>query len=155
MKRPVLVQRGVVAIEVALLILPCFFLLPTMLYFARMTLHSIVLQQAAQNSGRYLASVPPEDMTDAARQAVVLDVAGRIVSDSVTGAHLDNQPQTVIFVCQNNPCSQHTYSTLPALVDTHITLFFSDPIFMGVGGFADLSGQSTLQYQARLPYAYR
>jgi Flp pilus assembly protein TadG len=122
-------QRGVVAIETALVLLASFALLPFMLYFARLTLHGAVLQQASFSASRYLATLPREQMRDPAQQAAALGVARSLISEAVAGAQLDTSPRVIEFVCDITECSQMGFAGAPALVTVHITLLFTDPVF--------------------------
>jgi Flp pilus assembly protein TadG len=122
-------QRGVVAIETALVLLASFALLPFMLYFARLTLHGAVLQQASFSATRYLATLPREQMRDPALQAAALNVARGLIGEAVAGAQLDTSPRAIEFMCDITECSQMGFAGAPALVTAHITLLFTDPVF--------------------------
>ena len=122
-------QRGVVAIETALLLLASFALLPFLLYFARLTLHSAVLQQASFSASRYLATLPREQIRDPALQATALGVARGLISEAVAGARLDTRPWAIEIECDDFDCNQMGFAGMPALVTVHIRLLFTDPVF--------------------------
>jgi len=128
--RRCLPQRGVVAIETAFLLLTCFMLLPFMLYFSRLALHSAVLQQAAFDAARYVATLPREQIRDAALQATALNVARGLIVDAVAGAQLDTLPNAIEIECDYIDCDQMSFSGAPALVSVRVTLLFRDPVFM-------------------------
>jgi hypothetical protein len=124
-------QAGAIAVEAALVLLACFMLLPFLLYFARLTLHAAVLQQAAFNAARYMATLPPEQIRDPALQTVALDVARGLVGQAVAGARLDTGPQAIEIECDSIDCGSLAVPGVPARIDVQLMLRFSDPFFLG------------------------
>jgi len=145
--------RGAVAIEMALVLLQCFVLLPTALYCARVALHSAVMQQAAHGAARYLSSLPPEVMRNADNQAVAQLVARNLVSDSIAAARLDTAPGSVNIHCDLADCSQLLPNQVLNVVHVHIGLVLEDPIFSN--GFQTyVAAPRSYFYDARARYAY-
>lgn len=114
-------QRGVAAVEAAVL-LPVLILFITFpIFFARCYWHYTVAQKAAQDAARYLSSVPAQEMRSKklakAAAAVALDIARREIAELAPGTAIDD-PQIY--------CDQSLCGTFPGKVPNtvHVLLNF-------------------------------
>lgn len=127
------VQRGIAAIELALL-LPVFLLLLTLpLYFGRVFWHYTVIQNAAQDAARYLSSVPQIEMKDPSRIAGVLGVANAIIGAEVAELNPGSYPPAVGIQCNGAVCAGFS---LPSTVSVNVQLLMEDIFFFNATGLS-------------------
>lgn len=83
-------QRGVVAVEAALLMsVTALLLLPGMLYVGRMTWHAIALHKAVFAASRIIAAQPQETMVQPGASARLVAMADAYVRQATRDAGLD------------------------------------------------------------------
>jgi len=119
-------QRGVAAVELAL-ILPFFLgLLMLPLFYGRLFWHYSVMERAAQDGARYLSRVPLVEMRNPARTAEVAAVAKAIVSAEV--AELAPGPESIHInvECDALDC---TGFAIPTVVSVGVQLQITDIFF--------------------------
>lgn len=79
-------QRGVAAVELALILLMASFILPVVFLFARVFYHHNVLKQATQDAANYMASAPRIELMTPDGMSAVRDRAKKMVRDAVAGS---------------------------------------------------------------------
>jgi Flp pilus assembly protein TadG len=139
-------ERGVAAVEFALLAVLLVVLLVAPLSLGRILWHYTVMQKAAHDATRYLAQVPDGEMRTPALVAHVERVARAIVSAEMADLNPGNDAIPVVTVqCNGVTCGG---STSPSTVRVHILLEVSDPFFRkNFGGEfgLPLNAESTLR----------
>lgn len=121
-------QRGVAAIEAAL-VLPIFLIFLTFpLYYARCFWHYTAAQKAAQDAARYLSQVSAAEMRSKtlakAASDIALTIAEREISELAPGSTID----TPIIQCDDLPCGSKI-GKAPSTVRVFITFSMVDNIF--------------------------
>ncbi|MDO8311779.1 MAG: TadE/TadG family type IV pilus assembly protein [Sideroxyarcus sp.] len=76
-------QRGVAAVEFAIILPLLIGLLAFPFFFGRVSLYYSVAQKAAQNAAAYLATVPKVEMHDNNKSAAARDMAEEIVNATI------------------------------------------------------------------------
>lgn len=119
-------QRGIAAMELALLMPVLLMLLTFPLFFGRLLWHYSVINRAAQDAARYLSTVPLSDIRNANRAPAVTAVAKAIV-DAELG-ELAPGPDTigVTVGCDYLQCLGFT---TPANVNVGVQMELTDIFF--------------------------
>ncbi|MYN04099.1 hypothetical protein GTP41_18565 [Pseudoduganella sp. DS3] len=121
--------RGVALIELVAVLAVCVPLLLGILYYGRMAMDGALLDRAASDAARYLATLPPEELRDSARRAVVLANAQSMLEQALQASGLALQDLQVDYRCGLNSCSMVTPSnplasiTVIAVLQYRATLF--------------------------------
>jgi uncharacterized membrane protein len=121
-------QRGVAAVEAALIV-PIFVVLLTVpIYYARCFWHYTVAQKAAQDAARYLSQVSAAEMrAPALAQAagnIALQIAQREMAELVPGSAMG----VPVVQCDYLPCGT-VIGSAPATVRVYITFSMYDNVF--------------------------
>jgi Flp pilus assembly protein TadG len=122
-------QRGIAAVELAL-ILPFFLvLLMTPLFFGRVFWHYSVIERAAQDGARYLSRVPLNEIRNPARSLEVAAVAQAIAGAEL--AELAPGPDAIGITadCDALPCMGFL---TPATVSVAVQLQVTDIFFVNL-----------------------
>lgn len=137
-------QRGIAAIEFAL-ILPAFLLLLVLpLYFGRVLWHYTAIQKAAQDGARYLSSLPRNEMSDPTRRADAEATARGIIAAETAELNAGNSPPLVTVLCDNLSCAGFS---IPASVNVGISMSMEDIFFPDVTQLnIILTARSTMAY---------
>jgi Flp pilus assembly protein TadG len=121
-------QRGIAAIELALL-LPLFVMMLVFpVYLGRVFWHYTVIEHAAQDAARYLSKVPLSEMTNPGRAATVVAVANQIVVAELAELAPGKYPYTLAVACNNAVCGGFIE---PATVGVTIQVYMEDVLFPG------------------------
>ncbi|NVD96990.1 TadE/TadG family type IV pilus assembly protein [Massilia sp. BJB1822] len=138
-------QGGVVAIELAVVLDMAALLLAVLLLGGRMMWHYSVLQRAAFDAARYMATMPRPELANPMQAPVLAARAGQLVLDAVSEAALDTSPGAgqVSVRCDDLPCG----GTPPQRIRVTVQIQLSDPLFnlLGAGSIA-LTGSSVQPY---------
>lgn len=123
-------QRGIAAVELAL-ILPVFLILLTLpLFFGRVFWHYSVVQRAANDAARYLSAIPLSEIKNSSRTPNVVAVANAIVQSEVAELAAGPDPILVTVLCDSiGQCGGYA---IPATVTVTIQLQMSDIFFSGI-----------------------
>ena len=123
-------QRGMAAVEFAI-ILPVLVLLLIMpLYPGRVFWHYTAIQNAAQDAARYLSKVPAADLGNPDRAGAAAAVASSIVAmELAPGPYA----YAVAVTCDGGVCSGFT---MPSTVRVHVSLLVQDVFFAGINPLA-------------------
>lgn len=121
-------QRGVAAVEFAVL-LPCLALvLASLILCARFMWHYTVAHKAAQDAARYMATVPAVEMRSPAlavqAKAVAVEIAAREMADLAPGSALP----VADVLCDSNSCGV-LIGVVPSTVKVTLAFRMRDPIF--------------------------
>lgn len=122
-------QRGIAAVELALILPFMVLMLAAPLYFGRVFWHYSVVERAAGDAARYLASVPIAEMKDPNRAGDVVAVAQAIVATEISELNPGNFPPGVTIQCDNLGC--FGFST-PSTVSVGIQLYVENVFFPGI-----------------------
>jgi hypothetical protein len=119
-------QRGIAAVELAV-ILPLFVvLLAFPVYLGRVFWHYSVIQQAAQDAARYLSKAPLAEMSNPTRAVAVAAVANQIVAEELAELAPGSIPTIVTVVCDGGSCGG---MVRPATVRVNIQMYMEDIFF--------------------------
>ncbi len=99
-------QRGVAAVEFALLLPLLLAVLSVMALIIQTLLCYNAMQGAVQSAARCMAATSAGDMTRAARRQEAVTAARRIVKDAVAASGLPAiaNDELIVVMCDNNPC---------------------------------------------------
>ncbi|HJU99748.1 MAG TPA: TadE/TadG family type IV pilus assembly protein [Burkholderiaceae bacterium] len=142
-------QRGIAAVEFAL-ILPVFLVLLVLpLFMGRVLWHYTAAQKAAHDAVRYLASASAQDMKDAARASYVVDMAHSIAAAET--AELNPGPGSIVItpMCDGTACDG---LALPATVTVTVRIRVDDIFFPNAT--MDMLGSSSMLLTANATYPY-
>jgi Flp pilus assembly protein TadG len=140
-------QRGIAAVELAL-VLPAFVLLLAATVFLGRTLyHYQVMLKAAHDATRYLASAPALEVSSSARMAGTVAVARAIADAEIADLHTGGDPPVVSVMCNSGgACAGFS---VPVNVGVRIESLLGDDLVpvnpYGLNG-VDLTAQATMRY---------
>lgn len=97
-------SRGIAAIEFALVLGVCVFILAACLYCGRLLMSGAVLDRATVDATRYLATVPVEHMRNDARRAAALLQARMMLETALNDAGIPTQGMYLDFDCGLGDC---------------------------------------------------
>jgi hypothetical protein len=121
-------QRGIAAVEAAIMIPILIVFLTFPIFYARCYWHYTVAQKAAQDAARYLSSVPALEMQSKklakAAAAVSLEIAQREIAELAPGTSIDD-PQVY---CDAVLCGS-VAGKVPSTVHVFINFGIVDNIF--------------------------
>ncbi len=147
-------RRGVALIELALILMFAIGLLPVVLVLGRVFWHDIALQKVTYAGARYMASLPPVQMSNPAQVAQARQLVYQMVGEAARGAHLAMAPGAgeVTILCGEDDCNGA--SELPATVQVRVRLEMTAGEMAGATGawFAPL-GNITMKSAVTLRYA--
>lgn len=114
-------QRGVAAVELALILLFSSFLLPVVFLFARVFYHYNVIKQATQDAANAMASTPRIELVTFAGMAAAKARSEQMVMNAISAAGI-KPPETLIvdFFCNGVTCVAAT-----PVVDIRVYASFS------------------------------
>ena len=122
-------QRGVAAIEFAIVV-PLFILvLAPLILYARYEWHYTVAQKAAQDAARYMSSVSAMEMRSKTlagyAQAIAVQIAKTEMAELSPGDDIADPSVT----CDGHACAQSSGAALPSTVSVYITFNLVDTFF--------------------------
>ncbi|MDY0961108.1 MULTISPECIES: TadE/TadG family type IV pilus assembly protein [Massilia] len=121
-------QRGVAAVEFAVL-LPCLALvLASLILCARLMWHYTVAHKAAQDAARYMATVPAVEMRSPALAVEAKAVAVEIAKREMVDLALGRNAATTDVQCDSYNCG-FLIGEVPSTVKVALALRIRDPIF--------------------------
>ncbi|MES2018719.1 MAG: TadE/TadG family type IV pilus assembly protein [Pseudomonadota bacterium] len=128
-------QRGVAAVEFAVILPVLLVLLAFPIIFGRAFMHYSVAQKAAHDAARYLSSIPLVEMQDPTRVSEAEAIARQIVADETAELNPGHGfPVNVTVQCDSLACG----FGLPAVVTVSVRMrmfddYFNDLTWMVVG----------------------
>ena len=142
-------QRGVAAVEAAVLLPLLLVLLVFPLFFGRIFWHYAVLQKAAHDAARYLATVPLVEMNNPARGPLAADLARAIATTETAELYAgENSPVSITVLCDDGNCD----AGLPATVSVLARTRMYDPFFGSVT--KPIFGEDGLLLRAKVVMRY-
>lgn len=143
-------QRGVAAIEFALIILVIITLMAAAYEFGRVTWQYNVLQKAAHDAARYLSSAPRVELSTTSGRNAAMATTRQIVFDALSAAGVVLQdPSDLDVVCDF--CGSASFVPSAMRVKLFVVLNRNDSLFAGLsfGWLPDLA----LNADITVPYA--
>ena len=143
-------QRGVAAVELAIILPILMMLLTVPFYFGRAFWHYTVAEKAAHDAARYLSSIPVTEMKSQARIAAIVDVARQIYDQEVAELNPGMFPPTPTITCGNFVCDG---ISVPDTVRVAVRMRVFDN-FAGTSNsdYKDEEGGIVLTADVTLPY---
>ena len=110
------IQRGVVAVEAALMIAATFVVLPILLYLSQIIYHALVLDKAAYSAARLMAALPDASYAYGVGAGTLPGLGKGYINDAVIEAGLQATPQndSTLIGCDGRSC-EHGIPTLLSL----------------------------------------
>jgi hypothetical protein len=110
-------QRGVAAIELALITVAVFWLLPFVFWFGRIFYEYNVLLKAGHQAARYMAALPAAEIGSFGASAAAMTTARQMVIDAGSGAGIDLSGIGGIIECAPDGCG--TAGEVPTTIRLH------------------------------------
>lgn len=142
-------ERGVAAVEFAVILPVILIMLALPLFFGRVMWHYTAAQKAAYDAARYLSSVPRGEIKDPAKIGYVVALAKSIVQAETGELNSGPYPPVVSVLCDNVECSGYT---VPTAVTVNVQLDVIDIFFPTIS--AELAGQYSNVLNANVTYAF-
>ncbi|USX17164.1 pilus assembly protein [Oxalobacteraceae bacterium OTU3CAMAD1] len=122
-------QRGIAAVEFAI-VLPFLVLMLIMpLYLGRVFWHYTAIQHAAQDAARYLSTIPAADMSNPARAPAAVAVANAILTMELAELAPGDFAYGVAITCDGAACLGFFR---PDTVRVNVSLLMQDVVFAGL-----------------------
>ena len=116
-------QRGIAAVELALILLFTSFILPVVFLFARVFYHYNVIKQATQDAANAMASTPRMELITSSGMAAAKARSVMIVMDALTSAGITPPEDLVVGIeCNGGLCVAAT-PVVEISVTASFTLF--------------------------------
>ncbi|GJJ03830.1 hypothetical protein RugamoR64_43680 [Duganella rhizosphaerae] len=126
MSRPARRQRGIAAVEMALM-LPLFLVLLALpLFLGRALYHYQLAHKAAHDAARYLSSCSTLDFKSPSRTTGLQAAARAIVAAELAGSSAGSSAPTVGVSCDGGPCAG---LVVPTTVSVQIITLLEDDVF--------------------------
>jgi hypothetical protein len=119
-------QRGVVAVEAALLIAATMVLLPIVLYASQLIYHAIVLDKAVYAAARIVAALPEVAYAPSASSATLPALGSVHVDEAADDAALQRKPTGRSMVACDLRTCQHG---IPGVMAVSTSVQFTDTVF--------------------------
>jgi len=124
---PDLRQRGVAAIELAILLPVLIIGLAWLVMLAQYMWHYSVVHRAAQDAARFLSTVPRAEMSSRILAGRVKDVASEMVRRELSDLAPEDEILDASVICDEDECGYTTGA--PQIVRVAVTADFYDRIF--------------------------
>lgn len=140
-------QRGIAAVELAI-VLPVLVLMLVMpLYLGRVFWHYTVIQNAAHDAARYLSKIPASEMNNPTRGPAAVAVADAIVAEELAEVAPGEFRYTLLISCGGFECAGYSR---PAEVRVAIEMILEDIFFPSLNPLSiTLQAAVTYPYQGR------
>lgn len=119
-------QRGIAAVELALILPVMVLLLAFPLFLGRVFWHYTVIQHAAQDAARYLSKAPASEMSNPTRAIAVAGVADAIIAEELAELIPGSVPYSARVSCDAVNCAG---ITTPVSVQVGIQVFVESSFF--------------------------
>lgn len=141
-------QRGVAAIEMALILTVSMALFPFVLWFGRIFYEYNVMLKATDEASRYLASLSQMEVTTAATWLQASATATKMISTAAAGAGLSAVPDLIQIGCHPGACG--TPNVPPTSFELTYSLSMIDDLFYDTS-----NGAFTMNVDLTVPYVGR
>jgi Flp pilus assembly protein TadG len=119
-------ERGVAAVEFAIMLPLMIALLSAPLYIGRVLWHYTAAQKAAHDAAQYLSTVPDAEMRSLGLISYSTAVAGNMIAAELADLNPGDNPPVVTILCDGMTCAGYT---TPAIVSVNIQMRIDDPFF--------------------------
>jgi hypothetical protein len=142
-------ERGIAAVEFALILPIIVTLLAFSLFFGRVFWHYSIIQKAAYDAARYLSMVEPNDMKSPERVKYSLEVAKAIVAAETAELNPMGYRPEPLIQCNGDACDAFV---MPNRVRVQVRMRIMDTIFSEYT--SDLAGDEgyAITADVTLPY---
>ena len=149
LKLPSRRQRGIAAVEFAVILPLLVILLTFPIFFGRLFMHYSVIQKAAHDAAMYYARIPKVEMSSQTRSLAAVAVAQSNIDAELAELNPGGGRAPVVqFRCDDGPCGD----SAPNQITVHIRLTMFDDYFndftweaVGANGI-QLNAQVTMSY---------
>lgn len=126
-------QRGVAAVELAIVLPILFVMMSVPIFFGRYFWHYTVAHKAAADAARYLSSISVREMrssvlSEAARKTAY-DIAAEEIADLATGG---DAPTIGVYCGTSKDCNGYGPTAMPSTVEVRVDMDMFDNIFGAV-----------------------
>lgn len=143
-------QRGIAAVELAILLPILVALLAVPFYLGRVFWHYTIAEKAAHDAALYLSSVPLTEMKSQTRVAEVVDVAQQIYDLEAAEMNPGAFPAVPTFLCNTSFCLGLTVpDTIRVTVQMRV---FDDFLSTFTTDYKDEEGGIVLTADVSMPY---
>lgn len=119
-------QRGVAAMELALILPILLIVLAVPLFFGRVFWHYTVAQKAAHDAARYFATVPVTQMRNPNQVGYAVEVARAITAEVTADLNPGPYPPVITVLCDGHICDGFS---APTKVNVIVRISMHDEIF--------------------------
>lgn len=119
-------ERGVAAVEFAIMLPLLIILLAAPLYIGRVLWHYTAAQKSAHNAAQYLASIPDVEMRSPALAVSSVAVAADLVAAELADLDPGEYPPLVTILCDGMICGGYA---VPTMVSVNVQMRVQDPFF--------------------------
>ncbi|MBZ2206062.1 TadE family protein [Massilia soli] len=116
-------QRGIAAVELALILLATSFLLPAIFLFARVFYHYNVLKQATQDAANAMAMTPRMEMISASGMNAAKARSTQMVINAITSAGIRPPEELWVIIYCNGGVGMCIHSS--AVVEINVSASFT------------------------------
>lgn len=146
-------QRGIAAVELAIILPVMLTLLTVPLYFGRVFWHYTVAQKAAHDATRYMSDLPLTEFSSTARIGFALAVAREIAKREMSDFNPDSSPVPIDFQCEYaSGYATCDTSSAPISVRSVVKVSLFDPIFASPPTTLGRDKGLFLSADVRMPY---
>lgn len=140
-------QRGIAAVELAIMLPVLVLMLVMPLYLGRVFWHYTIIQNAAHDAARYLSKIPASEMNNPNRAPAAVAVANAIVEEELAGVAPSAFTYSLIISCDGFGCVGFSR---PAEVRVTISILLEDIFFPSLNPLSiTLPAAVTYPYQGR------
>ena len=142
-------QRGVAAVEFAVILPILLVLLAFPIFYARVFMHYTVIQKAAHDAAVYYASIPVAEMNTQNRSFGAEKLAGSIVAAEVSELNPGEGAIPMVQIsCDDGPCGEPN----PKEVTVHVRVRMVDDFFSAFTW--ESGGTSGIRLEAKVTVPY-
>jgi len=143
-------QRGIAAIELAILLPLIIILATSVIFIARVLMSYSIAHKAAQSAAVYLATVPMSDMMDTSRKTAAQTIAGAVADITLAEVKPGGREPIVVDVhCDGLTCAG---PTPPKEISVTVRMWMMDDFFFSQTGGIIPDGGLPLTVVVTIPY---
>jgi hypothetical protein len=147
-------QRGIAALEMALILPFILVLLPYPVLLGRAFWHYTMLQKAAYDAARYMSTAPAMDMKFlASGQNYPAELARNMAGAATADINSELEPVSIVVQCDGLPCGSNPLGKLPSQIRVIVAQGIRDDWFPDITT-ALIGDGLLLQADIKMPYIY-